>query len=76
MTNNLRGLPRLETRARPKGSLVVTDRMRAAARDVREGMGRGECARLYGVGRATINDWILRVTESEREARLQKGARP
>ncbi len=74
MSNGLTGRPRLEPRDRPRGALHVTDTMRAAARQCREGTPRADLARLYRVSVHTINAWVLRVTEAEREERLQKAA--
>lgn len=58
-----------------RGQQLVTDRMRAAVREVREGKGRGEVAADYGVSRDVVNGWVWTVMASERDARLAEGSR-
>jgi hypothetical protein len=55
---------------RPKGVLPVTDTMRACARlHVEGGESHLQLAKLYGVSHYTIDSWIARVRDAEKDAR-------
>jgi transposase-like protein len=67
VSNGLRGTPRLEPKpGKLRGALTITDTMRSAARQVREGAHRRDVATLYGVSISQLAQWITRVNE-ERE---------
>lgn len=48
---------------RVRGVGTVTDRMRAAHRQLREGASKADLARLYDVGVKTITEWVAKAQD-------------
>lgn len=67
MTNATR--PPVLSRPHPRGTIRVTDTMRACYRQWSEGAPRATLATLYGVSRQAISKWIKDVHEADKDAR-------